>query len=212
MNVDDTGAQNSMILRRHFLTLAAATALVPFARGAWAQSTDKASAFIKVTGDRLVGVVNGPGSASAKRAQMTQILNDAVDVDGIAKFCLGRFWRTASSAQQEAYVKLFHEVLVTNITTTLGDYKGVSFIMGRARVDGENDVVSTTVNRPNNPPTAVDWIVADVSASPKIIDVVAEGTSLRLTQRQDYASYLMHNNNNVDALISAMKNQVAQSG
>ncbi|HET6607410.1 MAG TPA: ABC transporter substrate-binding protein [Rhodopila sp.] len=201
-----------MILRRHFLTLAAATALVPFARGAWAQSTDKASAFIKVTGDRLVGVVNGPGSASAKRAQMTQILNDAVDVDGIAKFCLGRFWRTASSAQQEAYVKLFHEVLVTNITTKLGDYKGVSFIMGRARVDGENDVVSTTVNRPNNPPTAVDWIVADVSASPKIIDVVAEGTSLRLTQRQDYASYLMHNNNNVDALISAMKNQVAQSG
>jgi phospholipid transport system substrate-binding protein len=201
-----------MILRRHFLTLAAATALVPFARGAWAQNTDKASAFIKATGDRLVGVVNGPGSASAKRAQMTQILNDAVDVDGIAKFCLGRFWRTASPAQQETYVKLFHEVLVTNITAKLGDYKGVTFSMGRARVDGENDVVSTTVNRPNNPPTAVDWIVADVSSTPKIIDVVAEGTSLRLTQRQDYASYLMHNNNNVDALISAMKNQVAQSG
>ena len=94
----------------------------------------------------------------------------------------------------------------------LGEYKGVGFTMGRARADGENDVVSTTVERPNNPPTAVDWVIADVNAKPRIIDVVAEGTSLRLTQRQDYASYLLHNNNNVDALISAMKNQVAQNG
>jgi phospholipid transport system substrate-binding protein len=42
--------------------------------------------------------------------------------------------------------------------------------------------------------------------------VVAEGTSLRLTQRQDYASYLTHNNNNIDALIAAMKNQISQNG
>ncbi|HEY0422231.1 MAG TPA: ABC transporter substrate-binding protein [Rhodopila sp.] len=42
------------------------------------------------------------------------------------------------------------------------------------------------------------------------MDVVAEGTSLRLTQRQDYASYLTHNNNNIDALIAAMKSQVSQ--
>ena len=73
-------------------------------------------------------------------------------------------------------------------------------------------MVSTTVVRPNNPPTAVDWIIANPTTSPKIIDVVAEGTSLRLTQRQDYASYLTHNNNNVDALIAAMKNQISQSG
>ncbi len=212
MNVDDTGASKSMILRRQFLTLATTTALLLSGPDAWAQGNDKATAFIKATGDRLVGVVNGAGSAQDKRAQMTQILDDAVDVDGIAKFCLGRFWRTATAAQQDSYVKLFHQVLVSNITAKLGEYKGVTFTMGRARTDGENDVVSTTVERPNNPPTAVDWVVADLSSKPKIIDVVAEGTSLRLTQRQDYASYLMHNNNSVDALISAMKNQVAQSG
>ena len=60
-------------------------------------------------------------------------------------------------------------------------------------------------------PTAVDWIIANPTSSPKIIDVVAEGTSLRLTQRQDYASYLSHNNGSVDALIAAMKSQVSQS-
>ena len=62
--------------------------------------------------------------------------------------------------------------------------------MGRSRPQDEEAVVSTTVVRPNNPPTAVDWIIANPSGAPKIIDVVAEGTSLRLTQRQDYGVLL----------------------
>jgi phospholipid transport system substrate-binding protein len=199
-----------MTHRRHFLTLAAASALFPLS--ARAQGTDKASAFVKSTGDRLVAIVNGPGSAASKRAAMTEILNTDVDVDGIGRFCLGRFWRQATPEQQKQYLSLFHEVLVTNITAKLGEYQGVTFTMGRSKPQDEEAVVSTTVVRPNNPPTAVDWVIANPSSDPKIIDVVAEGTSLRLTQRQDYASYLTHNNNNVDALIAAMKNQVSQSG
>ncbi|MEA2741484.1 MAG: phospholipid transport system substrate-binding protein [Acetobacteraceae bacterium] len=198
-----------MTYRRHFLTLAAASALFPLS--ARAQSTDKATAFVKSTGDRLVAIVNGPGTAASKRAAMTQILNTDVDVDAIGRFCLGRFWRTATPDQQKQYLALFHEVLVTNITAKLGEYQGVTFTMGRAKPQDEEAVVSTTVVRPNNPPTAVDWIIANPSSQPRIIDVVAEGTSLRLTQRQDYASYLTHNNNNVDALIAAMKNQVSQN-
>ena len=199
-----------MIHRRLLITLAAASAMVSLS--VHAQTTEKASAFVKSTGDRLVAVVNGPGSAPTKRAAMTKILDADVDVDGIGKFCLGRFWRLATSEQQKQYLTLFHEVLVTNITSKLGEYQGVTFTMGHSKPQDDQAVVSTTVVRPNNPPTAVDWIIANPSSDPKIIDVVAEGTSLRLTQRQDYASYLAHNNNNVDALIAAMKNQIAQSG
>jgi phospholipid transport system substrate-binding protein len=199
-----------MTHRRHLLTFAAVSALLPLS-AAHAQSTDKASAFVKSTGDRLVAIVNGPGAAGTKRSAMTQILNADVDVDGIGRFCLGRFWRTATPEQQKQYLALFHEVLVTNITAKLGEYQGVTFTMGRSKPQDEEAVVSTTVVRPNNAPTAVDWIIANPSADPKIIDVVAEGTSLRLTQRQDYASYLAHNNSNVDVLIAAMKNQVSQA-
>jgi len=201
-----------MFHRRHFLTFVAASALLTTSVSARAQSTDRASSFVRTTGDKLVAVVNGPGSASEKRAAMTQVIDSAVDVDGVARFCLGRYWRLASPDQQKRYVDLFHKVLVTNITGKLGEYQGVKFIMGRARPQDEDAAVSTTVERPNNPPTAVDWIIANLASSPKIVDVVAEGTSLRLTQRQDYASYLSHNNNNIDALISAMRQQVSQSG
>ena len=45
----------------------------------------------------------------------------------------------------------------------------------------------------------------------EIVDVIAEGTSLRLTQRSDYSSYLSHNGNSIDSLLSAMKRQTANN-
>ncbi len=179
-------------------------------RSARAQSASaRAIAFVKDTGDKLVNVVNGPGSAQDKRSTLTQIIDSAVDVDGIARFCLGRFWRQASADQQKRYVTLFHKVLVTNITSKLGEYQGVKFTMSHSHSQDEEEVVSTVVDRPNNPPTNVDWVISNPASDPKIIDVIAEGTSLRLTQRSDYASFLAHNNNNVDALITAMQAQAA---
>ncbi|HEY7578031.1 MAG TPA: ABC transporter substrate-binding protein [Acetobacteraceae bacterium] len=205
-----------MSSRRTFI-LFAAVSVVPaihwLNRPASAQgATGRASAFIKNIGDQLVGVVNGPESDREKRSKLTAIIDNAVDVDGVARFCLGRFWRTASPEQQHRYMALFHQVLVNNITAKIGEYRGVRFQMGRTQQRDDDAVVSTVVERPNNPPTNVDWVVSNPGSDPKIIDVVAEGTSLRLTQRQDYASYLSHNNNSIDALIDAMRQQVAEAG
>jgi phospholipid transport system substrate-binding protein len=135
-----------------------------------------------------------------------------VVVHGVARFCLGRFWRTASSSEQSEYTELFHSVLVNNIAAKLGEYQGVRFTIGRAQQRDDDVVVTTTVERPNNAPTDVDWVIDNSSGSPKIVDVVAEGTSLRLTQRSDYAAYLTRNNNSVQALIQAMRQQIAQNG
>ena len=202
--------------RRIFVSLTIAllfTAAAQLGLPARAQSVDgRASAFVKNIGDKLVAVVNSNESDQNKRAKLTQIIDGAVDVDGVARFCLGRYWREASGEQQQRYTQLFHQVLVTNITAKLGEYRGVSFTMGRTQRRGDEAVVSTVVNRPNNPPTNVDWVISNPASNPKIIDVVAEGTSLRLTQREDYASYLSHNNNSIDALINAMRQQVARAG
>lgn len=201
-----------MLYRRHFLT----AGLVMAGSGllfhpAQAQAIEKANAFVQQTGERLTAIVNGPQAVLAKRQALTQIIEGAVDVDGIARFCLGRFWRTASPDQQKRFVTAFHEVLVTNISAKLGEYKGVKLSVQHGRQQDDGAIVTTVVERPNNPPTTVDWVVEKPTAAPKIIDVVAEGTSLRLTQRQDYASYLTRNNNDVDALINAMKQQKATS-
>ena len=201
--------------RRQLIILA--SALLPavrlLSRPAQAQqAATKAADFVRQTGDKLVAVVNGPGTPQSKRPTLTGIIEQSVDVDGVARFCLGRFWRVATPEQQKRYIDLFHQVLVTNITGKLGDYQGVKFEMGRSLLQDETAKVSTVVERPNNPPTNVDWIISNPAEDPKIIDVVAEGTSLRLTQRSDYMSYLAHNNSSIDALINAMHQQVQQAG
>jgi phospholipid transport system substrate-binding protein len=203
-----------MLTRRLFLTLtgAAALASIPGVRAFAQPAADRASAFVKATGDQLVGIVNGPGSVQEKRRRLQQVIDSAVDVDGVARFCLGRYWRSATSEQQKQYMALFHDVLLNNISGKLGEYQGVRFTVLRTQNREDTQVVNTTVERPNNPPTQVDWIIGEASGSPKIVDVVAEGTSLRLTQRSDYAAYLARNNNNVQSLIEAMRQQVAQSG
>jgi phospholipid transport system substrate-binding protein len=202
-----------MLNRRHCLTVglifAGGVFLTPRAQ---AQSVEKATTFVQQIGNQLVGIVNGAQSAAQKRQAITQILEGAVDVDGIAQFCLGRFWRTASADQQKRFIAAFHEVLVTNISSKLGEYTGVKLAVQRGRQQDDQAIVTTQVERPNNPPTNVDWVIEAPATAPKIVDVIAEGTSLRLTQRQDYASYLSRNNNDINALINAMGQQTAKSG
>ncbi|MBV9656187.1 MAG: ABC transporter substrate-binding protein [Acetobacteraceae bacterium] len=179
---------------------------------AFAQSAGAAPAFVKQTADQLVEIVNGPGTPQEKRPRLLKVIDSAVDVEGIARFCLGAFWQRATPEQQREYIELFHDVLLNNITGKLGDYRGVAFTMGRTTPRGETDAVNTLVTRPNAQPANVDWIVSNAASNPKVVDVVAEGTSLRLTQRSDYASYLHRNNNSVAALIEAMRHQVASFG
>ncbi len=206
-----------MLHRRAFLLLTSAFAgafslsgLLTGRKAAFAQGTDRPNAFVKATGDKLVAVVNGPGSAEAKRRELTTIIAAAIDIDGVGRFCLGRFWRQASAEQQKTYLELFHKVLVTSVTAKLGEYQGVKLTVGRTRQQEEEQIVSTVVERPNNPPTTVDWVITQPQSAPRIIDVIAEGTSLRITQRSDYASYLQRNGNSIDALIGAMRQQVSQ--
>jgi phospholipid transport system substrate-binding protein len=194
--------------RRVFLAGAAAVALAGFVglRPAMAQSAG-AEGFVKQFADSLVAVVNGPGSAAEKRQSLAPLIDQYVDVAAIARFCLGRFWSTATPAQQAAYTQLFHQVLINNISGHLGEYKGVSYTMTGTHSQGEDALVGTIIDRPNAPPANVQWVVRSAGA-PKVLDVVAEGTSLRLTQRQDYTSYLVRHGNSIDALIAALKRQL----
>ena len=171
-----------------------------------------AAQFIRATGAEIVRVINGPDPEPAKQKAMQAIVDQRVDVAGIGKFCLGRFWRVASAAERAEYEGLFRQVLVRNVTAKIGAYKGVAFAVGRAVPREEGVMVATTVTRPQNAPAEVDWLVRAVGGAPRIIDVVAEGTSLRVTQRSDYASFLSRHDDNVAALISALKQQVAQAG
>jgi phospholipid transport system substrate-binding protein len=200
------------LTRRVFLTSSAALCAIAFIGLAPARAqTGGGSAFVKNFADELIGIVNGPQDPAAKKAALGPVIDRNVDVDTIAHFCLGRFWADATVAQRQRYTALFHQVLLNQISGHLGEYQGVSFTMEGEHAQGDDILVGTVINRPSAPAANVQWVISGKSGSPKVVDVVAEGTSLRLTQRQDYASYLSHHNADIDALLAALERQLASS-
>jgi len=117
----------------------------------------------------------------------------------------------ATPQEQQEYIKLFEETLIRNLSARFGEYQGVRFSLGRSQQRTEDDVlVNTIIERPNTAPFSLDWRVSEVGGHPRIVDVIAEGTSLRLTQRSEYSSVIQRNNGSIAALLQAMRGQIAQ--
>lgn len=188
----------------------AAIARIGFAPVALANtpSADKARSFIRQSGQKLVSIVNSSKPHKQKAKELRQFLNSIVAVDDIGHFVLGRYWHMASKSQQQEYMKLFHKLLAYNITTQIKAFKGVSFHVTGVHAGPEGEMVQTVIKRPNQQPAKVQWVVKTISGQPKIVDVVVAGTSLRITERSDYASVINDNGGHVSALLQAMKHQV----
>lgn len=169
-------------------------------------SVVQAIQFIRQSGDRLIAILDGSADLAVKRGQLEALINDTIDVDGIARFALGRLWNTASDGERNEYVRLFPAILMGNFAKTFGGYRGMRFSIDRATQADTAVKVSTTVVRPDYPiPIQVTWVVGATDGATKIVDICAAGVSMRIAQRDDCISLLAHDNNSVQALIETLR-------
>jgi phospholipid transport system substrate-binding protein len=204
----------SSMQRRLILALPAlAAAALAHSRTARAEvDPARAAAFVRDAGNELVAAINDTRlDLAARRDRVAAVLRRAVDIEGVGRFILGRYVRQASPAELAEYNRLFDDIIVRNLSARFGEYRGVRFSLGRAQQRTEEDVlVNTIIERPNQPAFSLDWRVAEVGGQPRVVDVIAEGTSLRLTTRSEYAAVIQRNGGRVAALLDAMRNQIAQ--
>lgn len=178
-----------------------------------APSAETAAHFIQQAGNELAADLNAPGTVAAKRPALVAFMGRIVDMDEVGRFVLGRYWRSATPQQQDEYLHTFRVALTNAIVIRLGNYAGgVALAVVRAEPVADGVHVATRITKPGSPPYNVTWVVDGTDEQPRIIDVVAEGVSLRQTTRSDYASYVQHHGGNVSALIQAMRAQVARGG
>jgi phospholipid transport system substrate-binding protein len=203
-----------MQTRRSLITALVAAAPVgtflAVAPGARADDLSAARAMIEQTGNQMISIINSSTGAAQKQAEFQRLVFANVDVDGVARFVLGRFWRVATPAQQQTYLETFRQLLVYAVTGQTSAFQGATFTMGSVTQQPVGIVVGTTVNVPGKPPATVQWVVAMMNGQPKIIDILAEGTSLRLTERNDYAGVISQHGGQIQPLIDAMHNQLAR--
>ena len=199
-----------LISRRLLLT--GFTGLASFAARAQSMDISRATTFVNKAGQDLVTAINDPRlNLTQRRDKVASILRTAIDIEGTGRFILGRYVRQASPTELQDYLKLFDEIIIRNLSARFGEYRGVKFSLGRSQQRTEEDaLVSTLVERPNSPAFTLDWRVAEINGQPRVVDVIAEGTSLRLTTRSEYAAVIQRNNGRVASLLEAMRGQIAQ--
>jgi phospholipid transport system substrate-binding protein len=193
-----------------FAVAAPMGAFLAAAPGARADDLSDAKAMIQSTGNAMIALINSSASPAQKQAGFQQLVFANVDVDGVGRFVLGRFWRVATPQQQQDYIQTFRQLLVYAVSAQTSTFQGASFAMGTASRQPVGIVVNTLVTVPGKPQATVQWVVATVDGRPKIIDILAEGTSLRLTERNDYAGVISQHGGDIQPLIDAMRNQLAR--
>ena len=200
-----------VLISRRFL-LAGFAGLASLPVRAQQMDINRATAFVDRAGQDLINAINDPRlNQTQRRDRVASILRTAIDIEGTGRFILGRYVRQASPAELQDYLKLFDEIIIRNLSARFGEYRGVKFSLGRSQQRTEEDaLVSTLVERPNTPAFTLDWRVAEINGQPKVVDVIAEGTSLRLTTRSEYAAVIQRNGGRVAALLDAMRGQIAQ--
>lgn len=208
-----TGRARSPPGRRTFiLTCLASSALAPSVQAA--DEAARASAFIREAGNELGGIARLASTPDACRAALKPFLDRVVDLPGLARFCLGRFWAQADPDWRRRYQALFETVILLNVQNRLNNYRdgGSHVVVGSATPAGDEFDVPTTVQpESGGTPLHVTWRVSFASGTPRIADVSAEGVSLRVTLRSDYESWLRQNSNDLDALLGAMQRMIGRS-
>lgn len=201
-----------MTPRRALLRLALAAPLL--AAAAPETPTQAAAAFIRAAGSDLAGIIDVDLPPAEKRRRVAAFLDRVVDIPWVARFCLGRFWRRANAAQQTRFLALYHGILLDNVLARVGPYRrprkqDMQFQIGRPQTRDGEIYVPTSVARADHPAATVTWVVRIGSAGPQIVDLIAEGTSLRITVRSDFASFLNQHDDSIPALLDAMARQIS---
>jgi phospholipid transport system substrate-binding protein len=174
-------------------------------------SAQDARSFIATLGEQAIQVL-GPGVPEVQRqARFRELFRNDFDLPGIGQFVLGRYWRIATPQEQQDFLGLFQEYLVRAYSARLGAYGGEPFRVIGVRANGDETVIISEIVRRNGGPIAVDWYL--IGRGPfKITDVYVGGVSMKVTQRDEFASVIQRNGGRVEALIAQLRQKLAIAG
>ncbi len=147
-----------------------------------------------------------------RQTQFRALLREGFDTEAMSRFVLGPYWRTATDPQRQEFLKLFEDYIVTAYSARFSQYSGEQFKTTGSRSEGPDGwLVSSQILRANGgPPTKVDWRVGKMGPDYKISDVVVEGISLTITQRQEFASVIQRNGGQLESLLKVLREKARQ--
>ena len=146
-----------------------------------------------------------------KEDNFRQLFGDAFDLPAISRFVLGRYWRDASEAQRQDFMTAFEELQMRRFLPQFAKYDDKTIMVDSVQADAADpDIykVSSRISRPEGEPISVVWRIRDSGEAYKILDIVAEGVSMAISLRHEYAEVAKAKG--IDGLIKEMHDKSAQ--
>jgi phospholipid transport system substrate-binding protein len=171
------------------------------------------AAVINNLGSRALEVLGKTATPAQRVARFHELFREDFDVPGIARFVLGRYWKTATPAQQEEFVTLFEDYIALVYSSQLAAYSGETLRVTGSRPEPEGVVVASEIIRPTGaPPVKVEWHLTDRNGAYKISDVAVDGISMAVTQRSEFAAVIQRNGGQVQGLITQLREKTGNPG
>ena len=156
---------------------------------------------IKILSDKSV-------SDEDKKKAVEKIALANVDIKGLGMYTLGDIRKTLDKDTLNRYNELFEKYFLKSLTSRLKDYASNKFEVIDADQKSSNYTIvqSKILENTNQPELKIDWRVYTKNPTkPLIRDLIVEGLSLAKTQKEEFASILNSNNNDVKALIKKLE-------
>lgn len=187
-------------------------AMLLFAGSAQAEvDAAKAENFVKnVTAEGIEQIINANVPQAEKDKRFAKLFNEALDLDFIGQFVLGRNWRTATADQRKEFIKVYRQLNVSTWSKRFDEFKGKQFIFkGTAPSNSTGQVfVNSVVPMEQGEPAKVVWRVREKNGQYKVVDIIIENVSLAITARNEYTAFIKNNKGGVDALIANLKSKI----
>lgn len=173
---------------------------------------DEARVFVDQVGGKALHTLQDSSlNDGQKRAQLNALFAQAVDIPYVAKFVLGRYWRTATPQQQQDYLAAYEPFLIKNYVSRVARYSGQTYKLTESKPTEDGAVVGMILQTPDGttPDVTVNYRLVKTPAGFKVIDIVVEGVSLLNTQRSEFASVVARND--LDYLIDRLRKMATAS-
>ena len=203
----------SRLSRRALLAGALIAALVVAAAGQrTAASEDAAVAFVQGVGDEVMAILGDKENSTLAEREVAfrDVLGWGFDIPIVARFVLGKHWRTASDDQRAEFTAIFLDFLARVYASRFDSYSygGEVFTVHAAIADESGDtIVRARVSRASGADSAeFDFRVRPRDGGYRVVDLYVEGISLLLTHRAEFASVI--NRKGIDGLLSDIRARI----
>ena len=164
--------------------------------------------FISEVIDEAKVILSGSSSAEEKANKLSQIALKTVDIKGLAYYTLGKKRKEITPEQLKKYEDLFEKYFLISFTSRLTDYSDPKItVLSSEVVNNKYTIVKTMLLKTDKKPEVkIDWRVYTKDPdNPLIRDLIIEGLSLARTQKEEFASVLSANNNDIDVLFLTLE-------